>query len=98
MEQYQWLTTLPALLAIALLGMIMHFFKQKIKGEHLNEIAAYFKDNFKSTMVAIVSTVVASAATYFTMATGQPIDIMAFFGIGYTCDSIFNKWDNKAVP
>lgn len=97
MEQYQWLTTLPSLVGIAILGMLMHFFKQKIKGEHLNEILGFFKDNLKSTIVAIVSTLIASVATYFTMATGQPIDLMAFFGIGYTCDSIFNKWDNKPV-
>lgn len=93
--QYQWLTSLPALSAIAQLGMLMHFFKQKIKGESAMIILHYFKDNFKSTFVAIVSTQIATIATFFTLGTGQPIDIMAVFGVGYTCDSIFNKWDNK---
>lgn len=93
--QYQWLVSLPSLSAIAQIGMLMHFFKQKIQGESISVILYYFKDNFKSTIVAIISTQIATIATYFTLATGQAIDIMAIFGIGYTCDSIFNKWDNQ---
>lgn len=96
MEQYQWLTTLPSLIGIGLLGMLMHFFKQKIQGETITAITGYFRDNFKSTFVAVVSTVVAVTATYFTLGTGQPIDIMAVFGVGFTCDNIFNKWEKPA--
>lgn len=94
--EYQWLVSLPSLLAIGLLGMMMHFLKQKIKGESLTDVLGYFKDNFKSTFIAFVSTVIATLGTYFTLSTGQPIDIMTIFGIGYMCDSIFNKWEGKA--
>lgn len=89
----EWLTSMAGLNVIALLGMLMHFFKQKITGETLADIKVWFASNFKSTVVAFVSTVVISIATYLTLATGQPIDLLTFFGIGYMCDSAFNKWE-----
>lgn len=88
-----YITTLPGLLAVAITGMLMHFFKQKIKGESITEIKAFFSDNFKSTIIAVVGTLVTSVATYMALATGQPIDILTFFGIGYMCDSAFNRWE-----
>lgn len=93
MEQYQWLTDLPALVAIGILGMMTHFFKQKVKGETLTEIKFYFRDNFKSTLVALISTVVSTVGIYLTMGTGQPIDIITVFQTGYTFDNILNKWE-----
>jgi hypothetical protein len=93
--EYAWMTELPALIVISLLGMLMHFFKKKINGEALTDIVQYFMSNFKSTVVAVISTVVTTVGTYFTLSTGQPIDIITVFGLGYMCDSAFNKWENK---
>lgn len=91
MEQY--LLTLPSLLIISLLGMIIHFFKKQIKGETVTEIKDYFRDHFKSTFIAVVVTMISCAAYYFNLKTGTPTDILTVFGLGYTFDSMFNKWD-----
>lgn len=96
LQAYQWITSLPSLLVIGLLGMLVHFFKKNIKGETLTDITTYFHDNLKSTIVAVISTIIGTLATYFTLATGQVIDIVTVFGIGYTFDSMFNKWDKPA--
>jgi hypothetical protein len=96
MEHYKWITTLPSLLVIGLLGMLMHFFVKKINGETFTDVVNYFKSNFKSTVVAIVSTIVFTVSTYLTLATGQAIDIITIFGIGYMCDSAFNKFEKTA--
>lgn len=93
MEGYEWIVTLPGLCAIALTGMLMHFFKQKIKGETLTDIRQYFSNNFKSTFTSFVSTIVAVGGYYFSLATEMPADILTVFGLGYMCDSFFNKWD-----
>lgn len=93
MEEYAWLFKLPSLVCIALLGMLMHFFKQKITGENISDIFNYFGNNFKSTSIAVISTVVTTVATYFTLSTGQPIDLLTMFGLGYMCDSAFNKFE-----
>ena len=83
------------LFIIALLGMLMHFFKKKIKGESFVAIRDYFKVHFKSTIIAIITTTIAFLAYYFELKTGQVADIFAVFGIGYTFDSMFNKWDKQ---
>jgi hypothetical protein len=93
MEKYKWLFSLESLMVISLIGNFVHFLNKKIKGETITEIKNYFVDNFKSTLVAFVATIMGGLALYFTMATGQPIDILAFFGVGYTCDSFFNKFE-----
>jgi hypothetical protein len=84
------------LLATALVGMLMHFLKKKVKGESLVEISGYFKANFKSTFISFVATVVSFAAYYLTLQTGTPADFLTVFGLGYMCDSAFNKWDGGA--
>jgi hypothetical protein len=93
LEKYHWLVSLPSLIGFALMGMLMHFMKKNIKGETLTDIRNYFKDNFKSTFVAFVATVVGTLGLYFTLSTGQVLDVISAFGCGYTFDSLFNKWD-----
>jgi multidrug efflux pump subunit AcrB len=94
MEKYDWIFSLPSSIAIGLVGMMMHFFKKKITGEALTDIVNYFMSNFKSTVIAIISTMVTVVATHLTLATGSPIDIVTIFGLGYMCDSAFNKFEN----
>ena len=84
------------LVVIGLSGMLIHFFKKQIKGETLVEIKDYFANHFKSTFIAVVTTLIGVLAYKFTLSTGQPADIITVFGIGYTFDSIFNKWDKTA--
>ena len=93
MEGFEFILTLPGLCMIGLVGMLMNFLKQKVKGETLTEISQYFTSNFKSTLVALVSTVAAVGGYYFSLSTDQPADILTAFGLGYMCDSFFNKWD-----
>lgn len=95
MEKYQWILTLPSLATISLLGMIVHFFKLKIKGETITEIGDYFKTHFKSTATAFIWTVVSVVGYFFTLSTGEFADVVAVFQIGYMCDSFFNKWEDQ---
>lgn len=90
-----YLLTPAGLIVIGLLGMLIHFFKKQIKGETLTEITGYFTNHFKSTFIAIVTTIIGVVAYKFTLATGQAADIVTVFGIGYTFDSIFNKWEKN---
>jgi Na+/proline symporter len=83
------------LVVIGLLGMLVHFFKKQIKGETLTEIKDYFGDHFKSTFIAVVTTIIGVITYKFSLGTGLPADIITVFGIGYTFDSIFNKWDKS---
>lgn len=93
MEKYQFLLSLPSMTAIGLLGMITHFLKKQIKGETPTEILSYFKDHFRSTLIAVISTVIGVVSYHFTLAVNEINDPIAAFGIGYTFDSIFNKWE-----
>src|SRR5690349_4279290 len=95
MEEYQWLFTLPALSLLAQSGMIVHFLKQKVQGESLSAVGSYFRDNFKSTFIAIIVTQVTTFGMYFSLVTGTTMDLIAIFSMGYTFDSFFNKWDKQ---
>jgi hypothetical protein len=87
---------LPSLYIIGLLGMLVHFFKKQIKGETVTEIKDYFASHFKSTITAFIVTSIAVFGYYFTLSTGQMADVVTVFGLGYTFDSMFNKWDQGA--
>lgn len=93
MEQLQWILTPYALYAIAILGMLMHFFKKQIKGESAVEIAGYFKVHLKSTFIALVATTIGFLGYFFYLKSGEVYDIFIVFGTGYLSDSFFNKWD-----
>jgi hypothetical protein len=94
-QQYQWLVSLPSLIIISLIGMFIHFLKMNIKGETLTEICEYFTVHFKSTAIAVVVTVVSTIGYYFKLSHPDPESVVAAFGIGYMCDSLFNKWDKE---
>lgn len=96
-KDYEWLLTLPAQCIIALLGMLMHFFKQQIKGETITEIKDYFGSHFKSTFIAFITTLISVAGYYFTLSTGKYADIVTVFLLGYMCDSTLNKWDKTEI-
>ena len=95
MEEYKFLLELPWLIVIALLGMFTHFLKKNIKGETPTAIIQYFKDNFKSTLTAIIVTVVTASGYFFQLNPDEFNDIVAIFLIGYMFDSTINKWDSN---
>ena len=94
MKEYEWMNSIEFAISVALLGMILHFMKKKVRGETATAVTRYFKDHFKSTFSAVVATIIGATAVYFQLSTGEFIDILAYFGTGYTFDSMFNKWDN----
>lgn len=91
-----FLTTLPALIVISLLGMFVHFLKKNIKGETTTEIKSYFSDHFKSTFIAATVTVISTIGLYAGFSTGQPIDIITVFLLGLGFDSTLNSWEKRA--
>lgn len=91
--ELQWVLQPASLYVIAIVGMLMHFFKKQIKGETITEIAGYFSDHFKSTVIAFVATTVGFLGYYFLLASGQESDIFAVFGVGYMADSFFNRYE-----
>lgn len=93
----EFILSLPGLYIIGILGMLVHFFKKQIKGETVTEIRDYFSSHFKSTVTAFIVTTIAVLGYYFSLSTGLFADVVTTFGLGYTFDSMFNKWetDNK---
>jgi hypothetical protein len=84
------------LFAFSVLGMIAHILKKNVKGESLVDIKNYFTYNPKSTMLSIIATVVGFVVymTQLKVTDGVALLDMAFvFGIGYTCESFFNKYE-----
>ena len=68
-------------------GIIAHFLKKKIKGETLDDIKKYFKNNFKST----VATVIAAIVLFSSLIGTGGLGFIASFTAGYACDSLFNR-------
>ena len=95
MEEFSWMLSLPALIGVGLLGTFLHFAKKNIKGETATEVRDFFRDNFKTTIVAIVTTVLGVVIFYGTLATGEAADLLSALMTGYTFDSIFNKWETS---
>lgn len=90
----EFIYSFTGLYLIALLGMLVHFLKKNIKGETPTEILGYFKDNFKSTIVAFILTTVMYVAYHQLFVDGESVkDIMVIFLIGYAFDSTFNKYE-----
>lgn len=93
LQEYQWIVSLPSLIGIGLIGMFSHFLKKNVTGETIVEIKDYFKNHFKSTILALISTVLTVVGYYFSISTGQVADILLVGSLGYNFDSLFNKWD-----
>lgn len=83
---------------VAFLGMLVHFGKKKVREESWGAIKTYFSDHFKSTIIAVIVTFVGVVGYYTQMATGQNADYIAIFTIGFSLDSMLNKWDTKGTP
>lgn len=84
----------------SLAGMFVHFLKKNVKGETSTEIIDYFRDNFKSTSLAVFWT----AVGFLTAISADAISnervvasVLTAALIGYTFDSVANKWDNNGL-
>jgi len=89
----EFLTNPYVLYVLAITGMVAHFLKKKIKGESFTEIKNYFSDHFKTTVLSFIATTIGYFAYDSLLRTGQPVDILTCVMIGFTCDSLFNKWE-----
>jgi len=76
---------------IAILGMLIHFVKTKVKSGGTVSWSDYWLVNRDKTLLAFLSVI---GAVYITFTAGQLNAAAAFF-IGYAGDSILNKWDRK---
>jgi len=79
-------------LLAAYVGMFAHFLKKNIKGETSTQIADYFRNNFRSTLLAVISTCFGFALLVIT----DSLNLISAFTIGYTFDSALNKWDDNS--
>jgi hypothetical protein len=84
------------LFAFSILGMVAHILKKNVKGESFVDIKNYFTYNPKTTILSIIATIVGFVIymTQLKVTDGVALLDMAFvFGIGYTCESFFNKYE-----
>lgn len=86
------------LFAFSILGMIAHILKKNVKGESFVDMKNYFTYNPKSTILSIIATV-SGFVIYMTqlkVSNGiSLLDMAAVFGIGYMCESFFNKYRDE---
>jgi hypothetical protein len=85
------------LYTLAIVGMITHFLRKAVQGESLGDIKNFFWNNPKRTFIAWVATSVGFIAYVGLLPVGTVKDVMIVFGIGYSFDSFFNKWE-KPTP
>lgn len=86
------------LFIVSLLGMLVHFLKKNIKGETSTEIKSYFRDNFKSTLIALFFTGIAFMGAISADAINAErivASVLTAALLGYTFDSVANQWDKK---
>lgn len=91
----EWIYNEWWMLGFAILGMLAHVFKKNVKGESLVDIKNYFVAYPKSTIITIISTFVGYVFYMTSFQTETVVDFGALFGIGYMCESIFNKYESK---
>jgi len=94
----EWLFNPEVLFVIAVLGMLSHYLKKKVRGEDLVDIATYFKTHLKSLLLSSIATAIGYASYMSLLARGDLGDVLTVFAIGYMSDSFFNKWGNKIEP
>lgn len=86
------------LFAFSILGMIAHILKKNVKGESFVDIRNYFTYNPKTTILSIIATVVGFVIymTQLKVTNGVALlDMAAVFGVGYMCESFFNKYNDQ---
>lgn len=90
MDLLELLHTGYGMVGLALVGMFTHFIKKKVRGETVLAVTKYFTNHFKSTLIAVISTVVATLVYQHSMAEGGTADLLVVFFGGYNFDSFLN--------
>jgi hypothetical protein len=86
------------LFAFSILGMIAHILKKNVKGESFVDIKNYFTYNPKTTILSIIATVSGFVIYMTQLKVTQGVtllDMAVVFGIGFMCESFFNKYQDK---
>lgn len=78
---------------ICLAGMFIHFLKKNVTGETFTDVTSYFKDHPKNTLIAVVVTTIIFFGYQAALVTGTSADLVGVFMLGYTFDSVFNKYE-----
>lgn len=80
------------MLALAWIGMIVHFLKVKMKedSESLMAILDYFKFHVKSTVVTFLSVTVMIVIMFYQIP--AQLTLLSAVSLGYLGDSVINKW------
>ena len=99
-SQLEMLIPLAIYLFCGLLGIIAHYAKNWAKGEIEGDLFCYlFLDHPKQTLAVFISFLVSAAALLATGSINVNTDPMMLigsgFGIGWVCDSGFNKGETK---
>lgn len=85
-----------AMYASGLVGMFMHFLKLRVKGQSAEDVLQYFKENFKGTLTAIISTGFAIAGVWATADPSNAVPlIIASVPLGFSFDSVFTSGARK---
>lgn len=81
-----------------LVGMLAHFLKLRIREQSLASVLNYFVENFKDTLLALISTVCASFLVVYILTPEAPL--LAIFltaaSTGYNSDSFWNTGAERA--
>lgn len=89
----EWIYNEWWMLGFAVLGMIAHILKKNVKGESLIDIKNYFTYNPKTTFLSIIATFAGYVIYMTSFQTNTVVDFGVLFGIGYMCESAFNKYE-----
>lgn len=87
---------------IGFLGMITHFLKQyqkdvELRGNTKGRIDGFFYYFFKKNLTSTISSIIAYIVGYFIAYQLKELTIISMFGVGYMCDSLFNKVESKSI-
>ena len=78
---------------VGLLGVVSHFFKQKIKGQTPHDIRNWFVSHFKDTILSFIAFIVA----FVWLWTSGDVTFMSAFMSGYMADSLFSRIEKRDV-
>lgn len=91
----EWIYNEWWMLGFSVLGMIAHVLKKNVKGESFVDIKNYFTYNPKTTLLSIIATFTGYVIYMTSFQTGTVVDFGVLFGVGYMCESFFNKYEPK---
>lgn len=74
---------------VAVLGMLGHYLKRRVKKETFKGIVEYFQTHARETILSIIGLITGFLLAY----SAGELGLVSSFGIGYMADSVFNRWE-----